>query len=346
MEPQTQASIGKRFAGACALPLLIAATWAELLAGQALWLDHVGRAGAMHAACVVFATTGVLALLFPASRADARNVALVSIALAGCLPGTGLLGLFAVALPSWLRGDGTHHLKMIERPMPTFSSEHLDGLKAIDDAAIDPLSHACDVEARVAAVKALRNMEATRAIPLLRRALGDPAEDVRLLAHAILDRRERNVRAKLEESLTLLHEADAAPRPSDARRRAHVELASHYWELAYAGFVSGDGARAVLERAAEHAIRASAHPGERVALLIAIRAFLRLRQLTNAERALSRAHDAEVPAALLAPLRAELAFMQGRYAEVDDALSSLTPLSAQKPYVAQVTRFWADRGDL
>lgn len=346
MEPVTQASVGKRFAGASALPLLIAATWAELLAGQALWLDNIGRAVAMHVACVVFATLGSLALLYPAARADARNVALACIALVGCLPGTGLLGLFAVALPCWFGGDGAHPVKLIERAMPTFSSEDLDDVKTIGDAGIDPLSHACDVDARVAAVKALRNMEATRAIPLLRRALGDPAEDVRLLAHAILDRRERNVRAKLEESLTLLAKADAAPRPGEARRRAQVELASHYWELAYAGFVSGEGARAVLERAAEHAIKASAYPGERVALLIAIRAFLRLRQLTNAERALSRARDAEVPAALLAPLRAELAFLQGRFAEVDDALSSLTSISSQKPYVAQVTRFWADRGDL
>lgn len=355
MEPRTppsrerisdkeQSALARRFARACGLSLLAGAALAELFAAEALWHDAVSRAVFLHFVCVAATTFGVALALAPMPREDALFVAITCVALVGCLPGTGFIGVALVALPCWFERGRARPLKLIERPMPSFSSEALEGGGALGISSKDPLSHTVEVENRVAAVKALRNMEATRAIPLLRRALTDPAEDVRLLAHAILDRRERNVRAKLEQSIALLASADASPRPNDVKRRAHVELASHYWELAYGGFVSGDSARGVLELAAEHAIAASAHPGERVALLIAIRAFLRLRQLTNAERALSRARQSDVPAALLAPLRAELAFLQGRFSEVDDALSSLSPLSSQKPYVAEVTRFWADRG--
>jgi hypothetical protein len=266
--------------------------------------------------------------------------------------------------------------------MPRFSEEALNA-RAIPLPTLDALSPAADVNARVAAVKALRNMEATRAIPLLRRALGDPSEDVRLLAHAILDRRERNIRAQLEASLAQLDAAtdgDAQgpageqtdafqavdpklaretaridpklaretaridARANSSRRRAHVALASHYWELAYAGFVSGESARVVLEKAAQHAQAAAAYPGERVAVLTAIRAYLKLGQLERAGETLAWARNAGLPDSSLASLSAELAFLQRRFSQIDPALSALSPLSSRQPYVAQVLRFWGERG--
>ena len=329
----------RRVAG---LPLLIAAPLGELLAARALWRDELLTATLLHGlACVAFAL-GVWQWLTPLSRPDARAAALAALGIASFLPGFGLIGIVLVALPRWSTCIGTPRHKLIERPMPRFSEEALDA-RAAPLPALDALSPSRDVEARVAAVKALRNMEVTRAIPLLRRALSDPAEDVRLLAHAILDRRERAIRAQLEGALQLLAATANDPAASSAQRRAHVALASHYWELAYAGFVSGESARMVLEKAAQHAVAASAYPGERVAVLIAIRAYLKLGELERAGEALAWARDAGIPAAALASLTAELAFLQRRFHDIDGALSALSPLSARQPYVAQVMRFWAGR---
>ena len=329
----------RRLAG---LPLLMAATAGEMLAARALWHDRATPAALLHGlACASFAL-GVWLWLAHLPRRDGRAAAIAALGIMSFLPGLGLIGLALVALPRWSTCIGTPRHKLIERAMPRFSEEALDA-RALPLPTLDALSPTRDVEARVAAVKALRNMEVTRAIPLLRRALSDPAEDVRLLAHAILDRRERGIRAQLEGSLELLSGAASDPRASSAQRRAHVALASHYWELAYAGFVSGESARVVLEKAAQHAVAASAYPGERVAVLIAIRAYLKLGELERAGEALAWARDAGIPAAALASLTAELAFLQRRFHDIDGALSALSPLSARQPYVAQVMRFWAGR---
>ncbi|MET0340402.1 MAG: hypothetical protein ABW252_05340 [Polyangiales bacterium] len=324
--------------------LLCVAGVLDIEAMAALWSEHVATAAVLHVAALGGLTLGVYRWLAHLPRRQAAAAAVTAAGIAGAVPGLGLIGLLLVALPRWSKTGQASGPRFVERAMPSFSEEALNA-RSMAMPTLDPLSPAADVEARVTAVKSLRNMEATRAIPLLRRALADPAEDVRLLAHAILDRRERGVRADLEASLAQLEALRAQhPEGSGAERHVHVALASHFWELAYAGFVGGDGARAVLQKAAQHAIAGATHPGERATALIAIRAYLKLGELDRAAQTITWAREIGIPGPQLASLAAELAFLQRRFSQIDDELAALSPLSSRQPYVAQVMRFWGERG--
>ena len=59
-----------------------------------------------------------------------------------------------------------------------------------DGGLQDVLRHAPDTEKRMAALFATRRMPPREAIPILKLALRDPADDVRLLAYSMLDKRE------------------------------------------------------------------------------------------------------------------------------------------------------------
>jgi hypothetical protein len=139
---------------------------------------------------------------------------------------------------------------------------------------------------RVRAVLATRRLEGARATPLLRASLRDPHEDVRLLAYALLEDRERQGDAAIRALLAAL--AAAAP---DRRATVHEQLADAYWELCYQGLVAGEMEAFVLSRALEHLDAATGEAPERAA-----RWLLRGRVLLRQGRQRPRAAALEEPA--------------------------------------------------
>jgi len=334
-ENVTQPKLAKQVATWLAQALACALGGAACLATLRETAVH---AAWLHGASLIALALGVHAQLRLDGIARARGAALGALLIAAFLPGAGALGVLWVALPSWRRRASSLGPKLVERALPRFSQEALAHHHPSAPIVADALSPARPLDERVAAVKALRHMEATRAVPLLRRALGDPAEDVRLLAHAILDRRERAIRMQLDQQLARLASTPAGV----ARMRAHAAIAQQHWELAYAGFLSGDGARQALERAAEHALEAG-RAGDPAALLLAVRAFLRLGQADPARATLTEAAARGLDEARIAPLQAELAFLERRFTQVDTWLAALSPITAQRPQLAEVKRFWSAR---
>ena len=59
-----------------------------------------------------------------------------------------------------------------------------------DGGLQDVLRHAPDPDQRLAALLATRRMPGKDAVPILKLALGDPSDDVRLLAYSMLDKQE------------------------------------------------------------------------------------------------------------------------------------------------------------
>ncbi|MGZ0843230.1 HEAT repeat domain-containing protein, partial [Klebsiella pneumoniae subsp. pneumoniae] len=76
------------------------------------------------------------------------------------------------------------------------------------------LRHAPDPNQRLTAIFATRRMPGKEAIPILKLALRDPADDVRLLAYSMLDQKESRINQRIEAALGRL--AGATPR--DAAR--------------------------------------------------------------------------------------------------------------------------------
>lgn len=91
-------------------------------------------------------------------------------------------------------------------------------------------------ETRFKSLLALQGMPPRIANPLLQEMLGDPADEVRLVAYGILDSQEKNINQHIHDEIGKLREAATAELKLIAFRR----LAELYWELVYGGLVHGD----------------------------------------------------------------------------------------------------------
>lgn len=201
------------------------------------------------------------------------------------------------------------------------------------------LKNAPDTDKRVAAVMALRRMAQARATPLLRIALRDPADDVRLLAYALNDGIDQDINRRIQRRLDALV---GVPRHEQARLRKAI--AQDYWDLAFLGLASGDVEAFVLGEAAKHLERAlDLQPDGGAALLLG-RIRLRQRRPTEAEAAFRRARALGLPSVAVGPYRAEAAFLRRRFDEVRARLADLPATSRARLPLAEVLRFWLPGG--
>jgi hypothetical protein len=208
------------------------------------------------------------------------------------------------------------------------------------------LRESSSAEERVRAVMALRHMDARRAVPLLRQAFAHESEDVRLLAFAILERREKRLRARIQAAESRLKRASSEPTtaPSERAARWHRRLGRDHWELVYGGFVSGDLEPAVLGKAREHLERAVALEPDPSLLGLLGRICLRQRDPARARAWLARASEAGGPSASLAPWLAEAAWQERRFGEVAEILRGVPRAALRRPGLDAVASFWTRHG--
>jgi hypothetical protein len=258
------------------------------------------------------------------------------------LPVVGAALLAFVAWPSWRRRPESSGAALVEVALP-------DGSGDIDEPPLarapearpirELLRDATSADERVRAVMALRHMDARRAVPLLKLAFSHPSEDVRLLAFAILERREKRLRAgirALERRLAQL-ESRSRPLPCEQTRwraQCHRRLAQYYWELCYGGFVSGDLEIEALERAARYALAADAEQGDAATALLLARIHLRQRKATEAWHCLERAE--------LAGAHREAAYALRRFDEIPRLLRRMERPELCRPDLAEVAQFWTE----
>ena len=197
------------------------------------------------------------------------------------------------------------------------------------------LNCARDPDERVAAVMACRRLGWNQAAPLLRVALRDPVDEVRLLAYALMSRIDKQIGKRIQDRL---RRVDRAPPPD--RARLHRALALDFWDLAFFGLVGTDVETHVLDQALrhlEHALDIEAHAGCQL-LLGRIR--LRQGRPADAEAALSSARALGMPQTVVLPYQAEAAFQRRDFHGVRDHLSQLPPSRRGIEPLAEVIRFW------
>jgi tetratricopeptide (TPR) repeat protein len=169
------------------------------------------------------------------------------------------------------------------------------------------LRFASSPERRVEAVLDTQAQAAPEATRLLRLALRDTEDDVRLLAHALLERRQR----RADEALRDLEAALAAAAPA-ARPRLELLLAELSLDLAGSGLLTRELEAIALGRART----LLEHPGEpgdlqaRWALLLG-RTLLAERRPEPARAALEESLRLGMPALVVDPLLAEVRFSRG-----------------------------------
>lgn len=296
---------------------------------------------AFHApACVVLAAA--MWRVLPAHyRAPQPWSPLFFFSLAFFVPLLGMLGVLVALFPAlYLPGTRDRALPAWHAlPMPTlpFKAQEALGMATFADGGLeDVLRHADDPDRRLQALLATRRMPVRDAIPILKLALADPSDDVRLLAYSMLDRQESQINSRIEQALGQL----ALTLPGDAGA-LHATLAEWYWELGYLGLAQGSVLQHVLGQAAEHAQNGINCGEGNPLMLLAGRIALLQGDLDSARSYLQQAATAGMKAATLAPFQAELAFRLGRYDQVAGLLAGLGADQLNKPPFAALARCWA-----
>lgn len=254
------------------------------------------------------------------------------------VPLLGALGVAAAVFPALFlprrRNEQVWQAQGVPE-LPFRPLERKQELMFSDGGLQDVLRHAPDPETRITALFATRRMPGRDSIPILKMALRDPSDDVRLLAYSMLDQRESQVNQRIEAGLASLASTEGTQKAA-----AHGNLANWFWELAYLGLAQGSVLEHVLLQAAEHIDAALAIEASGERYLLAGRIALERGLLDTAYALFQMAEEAGLPATQLIPFRAELAFNRRRFGEVTEALSGLSDEMLQRPQFAALARYW------
>lgn len=302
---------------------------------------HPGWALLLHLAASPAFGLSLLALLPGPYGAPSRLSAGVLSLLAFFLPVLGMIGLLLTLPWALLRQRVEAERPWVEVQVPDLPYRPLflgeTPLRAAEGALAEVLRHAGDPDKRVAAVMALRHMDDRLAMPLLRIALKDPVDDVRLLAYAMLDKKDQAIAKRIQERQAALAGAEA--RQQFFLRRY---LAQDYWEMAYLGLATGDVLGFVLEQAALHLAEALKIREDAGARFLLGRVHLRQKRPIEAQVELERARAGGLPDPTILPYLAEAAFLAGRYDQVQVHLQNLESRFVQRPPLDAVVSYWTE----
>jgi len=279
------------------------------MAGLALAV-HLGSCGGIAVG---------LAGRLPAGRAAGR----LAFAMALFLPVLGALGWIAAALVAPAR-DHRPGPAVVRTPIPGPEAARIQAGRSL------PRPGGGSAGARVLAA---RRRDDPDAIDLLRRSLADPDEDVRLVAHAVLEFKHRLAYRRVHEDACELELA-----PAGRRAAIHRRLAAAHWELARTGLAEGDCLAHALERARHHAQAALAEQPDHASLLLLARVELRCGTGEEAEAALVRAVERGLAPAVAAPYLAEAAFLERRFDRVHHRLAAAPAGNAA---VDRIRSYWS-----
>lgn len=300
----------------------------------ALALAHAG-------ACLVF-SLALVKLLPERLRTPALGAGLFAFLSSVFMPVLGMAGLLGL-LPAWrrqgqaVRASGWQHSDIPGLPDGPQRPQAGRGLFKGGGLA-GALQHAADPARRMAALIATLSLPTRQAVPLLRLALKDPDDEVRLLAYALLNRKEKAIEARMRQQQSA--PADDAPAQAFARHKA---LAHDYWELAHLGDPQGDALLSLCGRAQEHALAAlGLRPDDGGLHVLCGRIWLVQRQFDAAGAAFVRARACGIDARQIAALLAEVAFRRQGYGDVRQHLAQLGncahPVALSRP-----ARYWGAR---
>ncbi len=204
--------------------------------------------------------------------------------------------------------------------------------RLISDTRLDPAL-------RSRALNALSALSPRVSSRSLRQLLGDPVEDLRLVAYGLLDRAEKRLREQIAQMEKQLAAQAVQPAP------AHRAIAELHFELVQQNLVQGDLRKYALAESHQHLELAMAQmPQDGGLLQLRARILMEQQEWERAAQDLQQAASAGLPAQRTAPWLAELAFQQGHWAGVRQALQALTA-HTQTPRMAAAVRYWTEQGD-
>ncbi len=192
------------------------------------------------------------------------------------------------------------------------------------------------VQARMGAMAALQHVSGRTASPLLRSVLSDANEDLRLLAHGMLDNLEQRINHAIDRELNLLQ----AGTQGSQRQHGLQRLSDLYWELVYHELVQGDLREHAIAQSLHYCALALQHNANNAALHLRHGRLLHEQRCAQeAEQAYAQARALGLPATRVLPYQAQLAFERRDYAEARRLMRELQQWGAL-PRLRPLIDYW------
>ena len=290
-----------------------------------------------HVLAVVLLVAG-LYLALPHTYRSPRGGALAFLATSALfVPLLGPLGLVLSMLPGlyFAYREPTRQWDALEIPDLPFQPVHVDPNDVfMRDGLSSVLLHFDDRNRRQQAILACRHLPRREAVPILRSGLSDAADEVRLLAYAMINSIERD----LEGQLNAVRDAMSAGVDSDGE--LHEERAQLFWEFSYLQLARGSVEDLMLEKALAAVETAIQRQPTTQRWLLRARICLELNRYDETESALINAQALGLEDDDSAPRWAELAYRRGRFDEVAPALERMSPRAGNNPVMRPILEYW------
>lgn len=208
---------------------------------------------------------------------------------------------------------------------PTYS---MGGLKTI-------LKYANEPNKRLSAVMAARHMSDTHAIPILKLALKDLEDDIRLLAYSTLDGKE----TKLNEKISAYQQAIATTTKQPKRSNLQQQLAETYWELSYLGLAQGALQEYVLKKAEILSLQSTEYVKKPATYVFLGRLCLALGHYERALVHLTQATELGMARRHVLPYKAEVAFCMNKFDDCRRYLQEL-PMQPTGTELRHLQEYW------
>lgn len=325
----------------CVMILAVDVGIFTLIPDALLSLSHLVVFLIAHAAACLLFSLALVRLLPDQYRKPALASGMFIFTTTVFIPVLGMIGLLVSLVPALRRPRPAARFSEWTEPyvlsLPSLPAEPrgMDGVSRADELA-NALQYAADPDKRAAALIATLSMKDQYAVPLLRLALKDPEDDVRLLAYALLNRKEKAIEARIRDRKVQL----GSGAPEQQRFLQHKALAHDYWALAHLGTSGGSTLLMLCARAHEHvraALQQCPHDGGLQFLFGRI--LLIGMQLDAASDAFENARQAGIDARQIEPFLAEIAFLRRRYSDVKTHLIRAKN-GRNRPRLNKASTYW------
>ncbi|HAX10835.1 MAG TPA: polysaccharide biosynthesis protein [Marinobacter hydrocarbonoclasticus] len=275
----------------------------------------VGGYVVAHAlSCVVF-TLALLVLMPQRYRKQRWRPAVFLFSLQFAIPLVGSLGVFVGILLALYLPRSNRELPWQQVPIPELPFRPTDmGSQVVytEGGLRQVLREASDPGKRLKALLASRQMEGREGVDILREALKDPVDDVRLLAYSMLEQKEK---ALVQEAERLQSQVTEAADPKSLERM-NRRLAQTWWETAYLGLAQGSLRQYYLEKSRDLLVKLVATYDEPSDWQLLGRVELALGRPEEARDAFELAIDNGARQEHILPYLAEIAFLARDYQRV------------------------------
>lgn len=293
-----------------------------------------------HAGASAALTALVYGLLPAPYRQPRRHALALLFSFAFFMPVVGLLGLWlAVAAAMYLPRFGLQK-EFSKVELPHFTPARGGQEMSFGHGAIRPMlaNRAIPAERRMKALMALQGVAPWAANPTLRQTLDDTADDIRLVAYGIIDRREKAIYRKIRAEAEQLEKARGNDRLNSLRH-----LAELHWELVFEHLVQGDVKNHVIAEARRYVEEAlELRPNDPGLWYLLGRARMEMGELKQAEKAFLISFEKGLPRARVLPYLAEITFRRRDFELVSVLLRGISDVQLS-PRLKPLVTYWAPK---